>query len=239
MKAKWVDPAAVQASGAAGDGSRLAAGRLGTELGEADLPRLGVLALARPDDSRGIRRRRSSVGRTTRTYDPVRKTAAQSPAMRSRRSMRFDVAADIAQVPQIARPAADAEVAVSLNVVSVQPPDSRRLVVPHASVHVASKEVHMAEPMTDRSSGPQVFGGRAGTDGPRVRWRAVAACDRGARGGSMRSLPPTARVFIATAPCDLRKQLDGIAVLVEQGAARIRAVATGSWCSNALATDRR
>jgi transposase len=33
----------------------------------------------------------------------------------------------------------------------------------------------------------------------------------------MLSLPPTVRVFVATAPCDLRKQFDGIAVLVEQG----------------------
>jgi transposase len=31
------------------------------------------------------------------------------------------------------------------------------------------------------------------------------------------SLPPKVRVFVATAPCDLRKQFDGIAVLVEQG----------------------
>jgi transposase len=30
------------------------------------------------------------------------------------------------------------------------------------------------------------------------------------------SLPPTVRVFVATAPCDLRKQFDGLAVLVEQ-----------------------
>jgi transposase len=33
----------------------------------------------------------------------------------------------------------------------------------------------------------------------------------------MLSLPPTVRVFVATAPCDLRKQFDGIAVMVEQG----------------------
>ena len=33
----------------------------------------------------------------------------------------------------------------------------------------------------------------------------------------MLSLPPTVRVFVATAPCDLRKQFDGLAVLVEQG----------------------
>ena len=33
----------------------------------------------------------------------------------------------------------------------------------------------------------------------------------------MLSLPPTVRVFVATAPCDLRKQFDGIAILVEQG----------------------
>ena len=32
----------------------------------------------------------------------------------------------------------------------------------------------------------------------------------------MLTLPPTVRVFVATAPCDLRKQFDGIAVLVEQ-----------------------
>lgn len=33
----------------------------------------------------------------------------------------------------------------------------------------------------------------------------------------MLTLPPTVRIFVATAPCDLRKQFDGIAVLVEQG----------------------
>lgn len=33
----------------------------------------------------------------------------------------------------------------------------------------------------------------------------------------MLSLPSTVRVFVATAPCDLRKQFDGIATLVEQG----------------------
>lgn len=33
----------------------------------------------------------------------------------------------------------------------------------------------------------------------------------------MLTLPPTVRVFVATAPCDLRKQFDGIAILVEQG----------------------
>jgi hypothetical protein len=32
----------------------------------------------------------------------------------------------------------------------------------------------------------------------------------------MLSLSPTVRVFVAPAPCDLRKQFDGIAVLVEQ-----------------------
>lgn len=32
----------------------------------------------------------------------------------------------------------------------------------------------------------------------------------------MLTLPPTVRVFVATAPCDLRKQFDGIAMLVEQ-----------------------
>jgi transposase len=31
------------------------------------------------------------------------------------------------------------------------------------------------------------------------------------------TLPPTVRIFVATAPCDLRKQFDGIALLVEQG----------------------
>ena len=33
----------------------------------------------------------------------------------------------------------------------------------------------------------------------------------------MLTLPPTVKVFVATEPCDLRKQFDGIAVLVEQG----------------------
>jgi transposase len=33
----------------------------------------------------------------------------------------------------------------------------------------------------------------------------------------MLSLPSTVRVFVATAPCDLRKQFAGIALLVEQG----------------------
>lgn len=33
----------------------------------------------------------------------------------------------------------------------------------------------------------------------------------------MLTLPPTVRIFVATAPCDLRKQFDGIALLVEQG----------------------
>lgn len=32
----------------------------------------------------------------------------------------------------------------------------------------------------------------------------------------MLTLPPTVRIFVATAPCDLRKQFDGIALLVEQ-----------------------
>jgi transposase len=32
----------------------------------------------------------------------------------------------------------------------------------------------------------------------------------------MLSLPSTVRVFVATAPCDLRKQFDGIAVLIQQ-----------------------
>jgi transposase len=40
----------------------------------------------------------------------------------------------------------------------------------------------------------------------------------GVRGGGLRmSLLPTVRVFVATAPCDLRKQFDGLAVLVDQG----------------------
>lgn len=33
----------------------------------------------------------------------------------------------------------------------------------------------------------------------------------------MLTLPPSVRVFVATAPCDMRKQFDGIALLVEQG----------------------
>ena len=33
----------------------------------------------------------------------------------------------------------------------------------------------------------------------------------------MLTLPPSVRIFVATAPCDMRKQFDGIAVLVEQG----------------------
>lgn len=33
----------------------------------------------------------------------------------------------------------------------------------------------------------------------------------------MLTLPPTVKVFVATAPCDLRKQFDGISLLVEQG----------------------
>jgi transposase len=32
----------------------------------------------------------------------------------------------------------------------------------------------------------------------------------------MLTLPPSVRIFVATAPCDMRKQIDGIAVLVEQ-----------------------
>ncbi len=32
----------------------------------------------------------------------------------------------------------------------------------------------------------------------------------------MPTLPPTVRIFVATAPCDLRKHFDGIALLVEQ-----------------------
>ena len=35
----------------------------------------------------------------------------------------------------------------------------------------------------------------------------------------MLTLPPAVRIFVATAPCDLRKQFDGIALLVEQGLA--------------------
>jgi transposase len=31
------------------------------------------------------------------------------------------------------------------------------------------------------------------------------------------TLPPSVRIFVATAPCDMRKQFDGIAILVEQG----------------------
>jgi len=52
-------------------------------------------------------------------------------------------------------------------------------------------------------------------------WLATLAETRGhyqtATIGWLLSLPPTVRVFVATAPCDLRKQFDGIAVLVEQG----------------------
>lgn len=33
----------------------------------------------------------------------------------------------------------------------------------------------------------------------------------------MLTLPPSVRVFVATAPCDMRKHFDGIALLVEQG----------------------
>ena len=32
----------------------------------------------------------------------------------------------------------------------------------------------------------------------------------------MMNLPPSVRVYVATAPCDLRKHFDGIALLVEQ-----------------------
>lgn len=32
----------------------------------------------------------------------------------------------------------------------------------------------------------------------------------------MLTLPPSVRIFVATAPCDMRKQIDGIALLVEQ-----------------------
>jgi len=58
-------------------------------------------------------------------------------------------------------------------------------------------------------------GGRTG--GARVRRRAAAPRGRDAGGGVMLSLSPTVRVFVVTAPCDLRKQFDGLAVLVEQG----------------------
>lgn len=33
----------------------------------------------------------------------------------------------------------------------------------------------------------------------------------------MLTLPPSVRIFVGTAPCDMRKQIDGIAILVEQG----------------------
>jgi transposase len=33
----------------------------------------------------------------------------------------------------------------------------------------------------------------------------------------MLSLPPSVKIFVATTPCDMRKQMDGIALLVEQG----------------------
>jgi transposase len=33
----------------------------------------------------------------------------------------------------------------------------------------------------------------------------------------MLTLPPSVRVYVATAPCDMRKQFDGIATLVEHG----------------------
>ena len=33
----------------------------------------------------------------------------------------------------------------------------------------------------------------------------------------MLKLPSTVRVFLATAPCDMRKQFDGLATLVRQG----------------------
>jgi len=32
----------------------------------------------------------------------------------------------------------------------------------------------------------------------------------------MMTLPPSVRIFVATAPCDMRKQIDGIALLVQQ-----------------------
>lgn len=33
----------------------------------------------------------------------------------------------------------------------------------------------------------------------------------------MLTLPPSVKVFVATAPCDMRKQYDGLALIVEQG----------------------
>lgn len=33
----------------------------------------------------------------------------------------------------------------------------------------------------------------------------------------MLTLPPSVKIFVATAPCDMRKHYDGIALLVEQG----------------------
>jgi transposase len=33
----------------------------------------------------------------------------------------------------------------------------------------------------------------------------------------MLTLPPSVRIYVATQPCDLRKQFDGLALLVEQG----------------------
>lgn len=33
----------------------------------------------------------------------------------------------------------------------------------------------------------------------------------------MLTLPPAVRIYVATEPCDLRKQFDGLALLVEQG----------------------
>ena len=33
----------------------------------------------------------------------------------------------------------------------------------------------------------------------------------------MLTLPPTVRIYVATAPCDMRKQFDGIAQLVRHG----------------------
>jgi transposase len=33
----------------------------------------------------------------------------------------------------------------------------------------------------------------------------------------MLTLPPSVKVYVATAPCDMRKQYDGLALLVEQG----------------------
>ena len=36
----------------------------------------------------------------------------------------------------------------------------------------------------------------------------------------MLTLPPSVKIYVATAPCDMRKQYDGLALLVEQGLGR-------------------